>query len=306
MADDMTPEFMKGFEGNPVELSLSALLPSKNLDDLKLKDSKKFLKVVASVRAVGVIEPLIVFPTDDGKYVLLDGHVRVLAAQKLKLSSLPCLVAKDDESFTYNRRINRLATIQEHLMIKKALARGLSEEKLAEALDVEVRSIKRTVNLLDGICQEAIELLKDFEFSFRVTEFLRQMKPARQLEVVELMVAANQVTSSYCRAFLMTTPREQLVEKKKSTIKAALSVESIMRIERELNNVFSRYKMIEQTYGQDTLTLVLLRGYICKLLENETVVRYIYKQFAHLLPELHSVARVDSPNGPAESVINDL
>ena len=45
-----------------------------------------------------------------------------------------CIVADDDEAFTYNKRINRLATIQEHLMIVRAIDRGVSEEKLAKAL----------------------------------------------------------------------------------------------------------------------------------------------------------------------------
>lgn len=283
----------KGFQGDPIELAITSLIPSKNFDDTKITSSKKFMKVFASMRSVGVIEPLIVFPAGEGQHVLLDGHVRVLAAKKLGLLSLPCLLARDDESFTYNRRVNRLATIQEHVMIKKALQRGLSEEKLAQALDVDVRCIKRKVKLLDGICDEAVGLLKDYEFSFRVTELLRLMKPSRQVEVVELMIAANQLTASYCKAFLIATPQELLVDKRRAVSKPASSVESIMKLERELTNVSQRYKMIEQTYGQDTLTLVLLRGYISKLLDNEVVLRFIYKKYPDLLNELQAIARTE-------------
>ena len=39
-----------------------------------------------------------------------------------------CLVSTDDEAFTYNKRVNRLAIIQEHKMILKAIERGASEE----------------------------------------------------------------------------------------------------------------------------------------------------------------------------------
>lgn len=283
----------KGFQGDPIELPLAGLIPSKNFDDTKLIYSKKFLKVLSSMRSVGIIEPLIVFPAGDGKYVLLDGHIRTMAAKKLEMPTLPCLVSRDDESFTYNSRVNRLATIQEHIMIKKALQRGLSEERLAEALDVDVRYIKKKAKLLDGICDEAVGLLKDYEFSFRVTELLRMMKPTRQVEVVELMIAANQLTASYCKAFLIATPPELLVEKRKVAVKPTSSVESIMRLERELTNVSQRYKMIEQTYGQDTLTLVLLRGYISKILDNESVLRFIYKKYPDLLNELQAIARVE-------------
>lgn len=286
----------RGFQGDPTEISIPCLIPSKNLDDTRITNSKKFHKVLSSIRSVGVIEPLIVFPAGDEQYVLLDGHIRVLAAKKLGFPSLPCLVARDDESFTYNKRVNRLATIQEHMMIKKALSRGLSEERLAQALDVDVRSIKQKVKLLDGICEEAIGLLKDYEFSSRVTESLRLMKPTRQVEVVELMIAANQLTGSYCKAFLVATPDELLVEKRRTIIKSASSVESIIKLERELSNVARRYKMIEQTYGQDTLTLVLLRGYISKILDNEAVFRFVYKKHPDLLNELQALTKSENIN----------
>ena len=39
-------------------------------------------------------------------------------------SNARCLMADDDEAFTYNKRISRLATIQEHYMIVRAIERG--------------------------------------------------------------------------------------------------------------------------------------------------------------------------------------
>lgn len=287
----MNTRVERGFEGSPVEVPVSQLMPSKNLDDVKISGTKKFSKVLSSIRSVGVIEPLIVFPAGENKFVLLDGHIRLMAARQLELSSLPCLVAKDDESFTYNRRVNRLATIQEHLMVKKALQRGLSEERLAEALDVDVGSIHRKARLLDGVCEDAVRLLKDYEFAYKVMEILRLMKPSRQVEVIELMIAANQITAAYCKAFLMATPPELLVDRKRPFAKTSTTADSIIRLERELSNVTQRYKMIEQSYGQDALTLVLLRGYMTKLLDNEAVFRFIFKKHPELLGELQTLAK---------------
>ena len=48
-----------------------------------------------------------------------------------------CLVANDDETYTYNSRINRLSTIQEHYMIRRAIQRGVTPERLAKALSVD-------------------------------------------------------------------------------------------------------------------------------------------------------------------------
>jgi ParB-like chromosome segregation protein Spo0J len=81
--------------------------------------------------------------------MLVDGHLRHAALSDLGDSEAPCLIAGDDEAFTYNKRGNRLATIQEHYMIVKAIERGVSEEKLAKALNVDIKRIKtkRTVSM---------------------------------------------------------------------------------------------------------------------------------------------------------------
>lgn len=126
----------------PVELSISSILPSKQFEARKLSNSSKFDKIESSIKVVGIIEPLIVFPAGDGKYILLDGHLRLEACKSLGIDTVTCLESTDDESFTYNRRVNRLATIQEHLMIKRAIERGVSEQRIAQALSMHIGLIR--------------------------------------------------------------------------------------------------------------------------------------------------------------------
>lgn len=84
--------------------------------------SVKYRRIARSVAEVGVIEPLVVArPKAPGAWMLLDGHVRLEILKDLGETETRCLVADDDEAFTYNRRVNRLATIQEHDMIVRAL-----------------------------------------------------------------------------------------------------------------------------------------------------------------------------------------
>lgn len=135
-----------------------------------------------------------------GKYLLLDGHVRYAILTDAGETEIACLIASDDEAFTYNKRVNRLATVQEHYMILRALTRGVSEEKLAKALNVDVQHLRRRRTLLDGICPEAVDLLKDKSVNPVTFEVLRKMKPYRQIEVAELMVSAGNYTSSYAKA----------------------------------------------------------------------------------------------------------
>jgi hypothetical protein len=114
--------------------------------------------------------------------MLLDGHIRIEVLKDLGIEWVECLISTDDEAFTYNKRISRLAPIQEHKMIRKAIERGVSEEKIALALDLNPRSIVRKAKLLDGICEEAVVTLKDKHCATAVFEILRKMKAMRQIE----------------------------------------------------------------------------------------------------------------------------
>ena len=117
----MTDRVRAAFEQRIVILPTSALLPRKNVTEAQ-KNTKKFRCIASSVAEVGIIEPLIVsrMGKADEKYLLLDGHFRLAALQDLGETKVRCLIAEDDEAFTYNKRVNRLATVQEHFMILRA------------------------------------------------------------------------------------------------------------------------------------------------------------------------------------------
>ena len=140
-----------GFDLQTYQVPLDQLLPSKKVVD-GVMVTRKYKQIVSSIAEVGLIEPLSVIQPDPEKpeYLLLDGHIRALALKNLGIDVAPCLFAKDDETYTYNHRINRLSTIQEHLMIRRAIERGVSKERLAKAFDVNTNSITRRVNLLKG------------------------------------------------------------------------------------------------------------------------------------------------------------
>jgi len=109
-----------GFVPEPLLVPLSSILPSRKSPDT-LQTSRKFKQILASIKTVGLIEPPTVSKHDRaGRYVLLDGHTRLVALEQLGFNKVPCLAATDDESYTYNNRINRLSTIQEHMMIRRA------------------------------------------------------------------------------------------------------------------------------------------------------------------------------------------
>lgn len=283
------------FEPDSVLIELSNLLPVK-LIPKRVKFSRKYRQIAASIDDISIIEPPIVARngSKNGKFLLLDGHLRIEVLKDLGVDSVTCLVATDDEAFTYNKRINHLATIQEHRMILKAVERGVPEDRIAKALDVNVSTIKQKKRLLDGICPEAAELLKDKNCPINTFESLKKMKPMRQVEVVELMITMNSYSVSYSKALLAGTPQEQLVEPGKPKSFKGVSPEQIAKMEQEMAKLQRDIKLIEDSYGPDHLNLVLARGYLVSLLNNGKVVRYLDQNHTEILIELRRISEFDT------------
>ncbi|MCY1348613.1 RepB plasmid partitioning protein [compost metagenome] len=284
-----------GFIPEPLSVPVVCILPSRRAPE-GIGTSRKFMQIRSSIEEIGLIEPLSVTPADQqsGQHVLLDGHIRLIALRELGFVEASCLVATDDESFTYNNRINRLSTIQEHFMLRRAIDRGVSPERLAKALSVDVTHIQKKANLLNGICPEATELLKDRQFSPELVRAIRKMKPTRQVECVELMASANNLTIAYAEALLVATPASLLVDGKKPRKLTGVTQEQMAKMEREMTNLQGQYKLVEQTYGQDVLNLVLAKGYLAKLLENVSVSAFLRQRDPDLLAEFELIVQTVS------------
>ena len=216
----------------------------------------------------------------------MDGHLRLEALKDLGQRKVPCLLAKDDEAFSYNKRINRLSSVQEHYMILRAIKSGASEQRLARVLGVNVQRIRQKSKLLDGICDEVADILKDKKFSTASAGILRRMKPIRQIEIAELMVAANNYSSTYARALMMATPADQLKEPKKKRPVGGLSVQEQDAMEREMETLQRDIKAVEENYGENILNLVVANGYLSRLLDNEKVAGYMRRHYGELHRQL--------------------
>jgi len=284
-----------GFVPDPLIVPFEKLLPSKKLP-LGLEGQKKYLQIKASIESIGLIEPLTIGAADkaSGMHVLRDGHVRVHAMKELCFHDAPCLIALDDESYTYNNRVNRLSTIQEHMMIRRAVERGVTPERIANDLKVDISHIQKKLNLLDGICAEAAGLLKDQRFSPNLSAVLRKMKPTRQIECVELMVAANNVTTAYANALLAATPAGMLISERKPRKMSGVSAEQMAKMEKEMGNLQGQYKSIEHSYGQDVLNLVLAKGYLKNLLDNQAIFRFLSMRQPDVLREFSNLVEVET------------
>lgn len=178
-------------------------------------------------------------------------------------------------------------------MILKAIARGAPEKRIAAALNIDVSTLRHKVRLLDGICSEAIELLKDKHVASNAFSELRKMVPIRQIEAAELMIAMNKFSGSYARALFAATPRDQLLKSDNPKLKG-LTDEQVALMEREATNLEREFKIAEQSYGTDHLDLVLAKGYLAKLLRNSRVTRYLNGHHQEILGEFRKIAEMEA------------
>jgi len=284
-----------GFDTKMIDVPIHQIIPLKLMTSL-IRTSAKYVQIVASVREIGIIEPPVV--SRDAKiknrFILLDGHLRVEALKDLGMDEVTCLLSTDDESFTYNRHISRLSTIQEHRMIVKAVERGVSESRIAKALNLDVANIVRKRNLLEGICEEAADLLKDKVVSGGVFPILRRMKPFRQIEMAGLMNDSGIYSISYAEAFYAATPKNQLVESDKPKKVKGLNEDQMARMEHEMANLQREYRLIEENYGTDVLNLTIAKTYLVSLLGNVRVVRYLAQHHPEILTQFQKITEITS------------
>lgn len=279
------------FESEAIDIPIDNLIPMKAIPAGALK-SVKYKQILVSVEEQGVIEFPMVFPSkkQDGKYLLLDGHLRVEALKALGKTEVTCLISTDDESFTYNRLINRISPIQEHKMIRKAIDHGVPREDLARVLGFAVGSIDKKNRLLEGICAEAVDLLKDKMVAAKVFEVLKRMTAMRQIVVAEMMNRTGRYSHDFARAMLIGSNPEDLINSIQSKKVKGLSEDDVAQMESEMASLQTQYQVLEESYGENNFDLTLMRGYLQKILANIRIYKLIAKLQPDFLPELQRIA----------------
>ncbi|MGO9340786.1 MAG: plasmid partitioning protein RepB C-terminal domain-containing protein [Terracidiphilus sp.] len=249
------------------------------------RKSKKYRQIAASIEHVGLIEPLVVSPKDDGTFLLLDGALRMDILAQRKDVEVRCILATDDEGYTYNKRVSHLSNIGEHYMILKALSNGVSEKMISESLNVDVETIRRKRSLLDGICPEVVQLLTNRRVGIQAYWILRKMQPLGQIQAAERMIHANNFSSKMATALLTITKPELLLHPAKTPRSSPGSTAKLALLQEESDTLLTDVKKVEETYATQALDLTLSMGYVEHLLGNVKVEKYLDKNHPEILSE---------------------
>jgi len=209
--------------------------------------------------------------------------VRPDVLRELLIGELPCTLSTDDEAHLYGEKVQQSSKIAQHFMILKALENGVAEKRLANALSLNVLDLRRRRDLLDGICREAVFLLRNGNVAMGVFTVLRKMKPARQVEAAEHMIAANTFSITFARALLSVTKAELLVNPIQKSKISAKYIALHERLGRETERLVKDLKEIKESYGRDVLALTIFSAYIRRMLANPHVERHLARNHSELL-----------------------
>ena len=110
----------------------------------------------ASIRQVGVLQPVVVRPAADGRYELVMGERRWRAAQAAGLTTIPALVSDTDErealrkALIENMHRSDLNAVEEAAAYQQLIEEGgLTHDELAEQLGVSRPAVTNALRLLE-------------------------------------------------------------------------------------------------------------------------------------------------------------
>lgn len=281
------------FERNSVKFKIDDLIPTKK-PPINVKNSKKYLQIKKSINSIGIIEPIVVYLDSKlGKIKILDGHLRIEALKELGETEAICLVSTIYDTYTPNSKVSRITIIQEQKMIRKALKSGVSIEKLSEALGISIDILKGKINLLDGIDPEVVNLLANQNVPKATFNVLRKMKNIRQIECACIMNNMENYSEKFSLSLLHNTQPNLLVDGQQGNDKEGHR-KTIDRLEREMAQVHIESEKLKESYGENTLRLVIMKSHIQKLLENTKILHWLLDNKNELLVELKKITNINS------------
>lgn len=161
-----------------VEIDLDLIEPN-NFQPRTSFDEERLEQLAQSIRANGIIQPLLVRRLSTDRYQLVAGERRWRAAQRAGLPRVPCVVKE----------------IPEDKMLELALIENIQRQEL-NAIE-EAQAYKRLIETL-GLTQEMVAQRVGRDRTF-ITNYLRLL---RLPEDIQRMVEAEQISMGHARALL--------------------------------------------------------------------------------------------------------
>jgi ParB family chromosome partitioning protein len=272
---------------NGIDIPLASLVPLHERENINTKTHKGYRRILASVQAIGLIEPLCVYE-ENGVYVILDGYLRFLACAELGIKTVPCIVYEDKEAYTFNRMVNRLSGYQEMRMLRKSLE-TLDEQTIASALGMKTIRYRLAPKLVEQLHPKVAEAFEQDLIGKSAAMEMACVKPPRQAAMLKEMKRVNDFSSALIRALILKTPPElrnpRRNPRKPWSEDNTRRKELVARLE-EAEKQHDFYTGLYRQYSADLLKMAL---YVRKVITTPEINAHLAQHHAPTLEELQQI-----------------
>ena len=188
------------------QLSAGAHQPRRHFDEAALEE------LTESIRAQGVVQPIVVRPLGNDRYEIVAGERRWRAARRAGLSSIPAVVkSMDDRSamavaLVENIQRADLNALEEAEALKRLIVEcGLTHEACATAVGKSRAAVSNLLRLMD-MQADVQALLRAGQLSFGHAKVLLGVAGARQSQLAKLVVE-RQLSVRQTEALVHDDPR---------------------------------------------------------------------------------------------------
>ena len=268
----------KAADINGKDVDINDLIPL-NTREINLEKNIRFKRILSSIKAIGLIEPLSIYK-ENGKYAILDGFLRYKACQMLKKDTIPCILSVKKEGYTYNRMVNRLSPLQETRMVKKSLE-IVSDKMIATVFGIKSFKYHIPKGLIEQLHPEVLKSFDNGLISRKAAEEFTYVMPGKQLQILKELEENNHYGYTTVRSLVLKTPKEDRNPEKKPNIKHYGSKKYIL-VER-LANAEKEHDFFANLYKNFSIDLIKLFVYVRKLIVNKGINSYLSEKRSETL-----------------------
>jgi hypothetical protein len=258
------------------------------LHERKLTKQVSYRRIRASIKAVGLVEPLCVYP-ENGNYVILDGSLRYRACRDLGLSVVPCLILPTKEAYTPNRMVNHLTAFQANRMIRQSLG-TVDMESVVRALGMVPAKQRFNDAFLKQIHPKIIEAMdaKKIHLEF-VSSALTFVKPEYQAVVIEEMEKKGDFSVPFGRALILQAPESMRDPKGRSRTPWSRRDLQKKDLALKLEEASRQYDFYADLYRNYVADLIRLSVYVRKLMTRPSIAEYLKSKHQELFDRFQEI-----------------
>ena len=272
---------MEGSEG--LDIPLIRLRPLRE----RKVSKREFNRILGSIKAVGLIEPLVVYPEGDD-YVILDGVQRYRALLELGVEVAPCILGPQREAFTGNRMVNRVSPVQEHRMIEKSLEE-VDEASIAAALGITTIGHRLKKALLKRLHPDVAAAFDQGKINRVCAREFTHVRPARQKEILDAMAGYKDYSTAFVRTLVVKTPPHQRDTSRRKNNPWDRSAQRRNDLLKQLADAEQKHDFYSRLYKQYTIDLLRMAIYVRTLINNTRVREYLQARHPAVVAQFEAI-----------------